>query len=74
MRGLMGKRKPVTAGTIGAVAAEMAGHPLDDARAEAYAAAYEPILQAIAGLRTLPMKDVEPAVVFKPFAGPTGND
>jgi hypothetical protein len=48
------------------VAAENAGHPLGEDRAKRYADAFEPILQMLANLRTLPMKDVEPACVFHP--------
>jgi Asp-tRNA(Asn)/Glu-tRNA(Gln) amidotransferase C subunit len=62
----MGERKPVTAGTVAAMAAENAGHPLEPERAAAYAEALEPILQAMEALRALPIKDVEPAVVFQP--------
>lgn len=62
----MGKRKPITTETVTAVAAENAGHPLEAARAQAYAAAFEPILQQLEILRDLPLKDVEPAVIFRP--------
>lgn len=62
----MGKRRPITAKTVAAVAAENAGHPIDGDRAAGYAGALEPILQMIDGLRALPLKDVEPALVFRP--------
>jgi hypothetical protein len=62
----MGKRKPITPATVAAVAAENAGHSLEPERAAAYAAALEPILQQMQVLRVLPLKDVEPAVVFRP--------
>jgi len=62
----MGIRKPVTAETVAAFAAENAGHPLELQRAADYAEALEPILQAMEALRNLPLKDVEPAVVFQP--------
>lgn len=62
----MGDRRPIQAGTVAAVAAENAGHPLEPARAADYAEAFEPILQAMEALRALPIKDVEPAVVFQP--------
>lgn len=62
----MGERRPIKADTIAAVAAENAGHPLDKARAAAYAEAFEPILQQLEALRRLPLKDVEPAVIFQP--------
>jgi hypothetical protein len=62
----MGRRKPITPATVAAIAAENAGHPLEPGRAAAYAAALEPILQQMQVLRALPLKDVEPAVVFRP--------
>ncbi len=63
----MGDHKAVTPATVAAVAAEIAGHPLEPARADAYAAALEPILQQMDALRALPIKDVEPAVIFRPI-------
>lgn len=62
----MSKRKSVTRDTIEAVAAQYAGQPLDAARAEAYVGYAEPIYQMFEGLRALPLKDVEPGVVFQP--------
>lgn len=59
-------RQPFTAATAAAVAAEVAGHPLDSARAATYAQIFEPILQAMDQLRRLPLKDIEPACVFAP--------
>ena len=69
----MGKRKAITAATVAAVAAENAGHPLDHDRAARYAESLEPVLGMIAGLRTLPLKDVEPACVFHPERGDTDD-
>ena len=63
----MGKRTTITAETVAAVAAQNAGHPLEANRAEGYAQALEPILQQLEILRGLPLKDVEPAVVFRPI-------
>lgn len=63
----MNERKPVTATTVAAVAAENAAHPLAAERAVRYAQALEPILQMVARLRALPLKDVEPACVFRPL-------
>ncbi|TDI57374.1 MAG: hypothetical protein E2O93_04825 [Alphaproteobacteria bacterium] len=65
----MAERRKITAATVSAVAAEIAGHPLDDDRASAYADIYESILQAMDQLRKLPLKDIEPAVVFCPQVG-----
>lgn len=62
----MGNRQQITAGTIAANAAENAGHPLAEERAADYAVAFEPILQLMDSLRALPLKDVEPATVFRP--------
>tara|TARA_R110002096_G_scaffold5175_3_gene24192 strand:- start:4748 stop:4960 length:213 start_codon:yes stop_codon:yes gene_type:complete len=70
---MMNKREPVTATTVAAVAAQNAGHPLAADRAARYAQSLEPILQMVAGLRGLPLKDVEPAVVFRP-AGAQRDD
>lgn len=62
----MAKRQPISPTTIAAVAAEIAGHPLDAERAAGYAAAYEPILRAFEQLRRLKLKNVEPACIFIP--------
>jgi hypothetical protein len=63
----MGKRTAITAETVAAVAAQNAGHPLEEGRAQGYAQALEPILRQLEVLRGLPLKDVEPAVVFRPI-------
>lgn len=62
----MSEREPVTTATVAAVAAQNAGHPLDAERAAGIAEALEPILKLIASLRELPLKDIEPAAVFRP--------
>lgn len=66
----MGKRTPITAETVAAVAAENAGHPQTPERAAALAEALEPILQQLETLRSLPLKAEEPAIVFRPLEGP----
>lgn len=66
----MGKREPITAETVAAVARQNAGHPLEPARAAAYAAALEPLLEQISTLRRLPLKEIEPAVLFRPIETP----
>jgi hypothetical protein len=63
----MGKRATITAETVAAVAAQNAGHPLEASRAQGYAQALEPILRQMEILRGLPLKDVEPAVIFRPI-------
>lgn len=60
------KRDPIRAATLQAVAAEYAGQPIDDERAKAYLDYMEPICGMISGLRKLPLKDIEPAVIFRP--------
>ena len=60
------KRDPIRAATLQAVAAEYAGQPIDDERAKAYLDYMEPICEMISGLRKLPLKDIEPAVIFRP--------
>ena len=62
----MGQRKPITEKTLMQVASENSGHPIDAERAAAYAEVFEPILQLLEGLRALPLKDIEPATVFRP--------
>ena len=62
----MKSRKPVTSQTIRGMAAQLAGAPVTPVRAKDHAAAFEPLMAAIAGLRSLPLKDSEPAVVFAP--------
>ena len=62
----MSSRKPVTAETIAAVASQFAGAPVDAGRAQAHAEAWEPLLNTIATLRSLPIKDLEPPLLFSP--------
>ncbi|MDF1721044.1 MAG: hypothetical protein P1U65_10245 [Minwuia sp.] len=63
----MPNRSPITVETVMAVARENAGHPLDPERAAAYTEALEPILGMIDAIRSLPLKDIEPAPVFRPI-------
>ncbi len=60
------KRESIRADTIQAVAAEYAGQPIDKERAEAYRAYLEPICELFSSLRKLPLKDIEPGVIFRP--------
>ncbi len=60
------KRNPIRAETIQAVAAEYAGQPIDAQRASAYLAYLEPICEMFVGLRKLPIKDLDPGVIFRP--------
>jgi Asp-tRNA(Asn)/Glu-tRNA(Gln) amidotransferase C subunit len=48
------------------VAAELAGQPVSDEKAAVHAEIFENIMQMIESLRELPIKDVEPAVIFRP--------
>lgn len=47
---------------------QLSGTPLDSERLQAVLAAYAPILEEIARLRTLDLRDVHPAVVYEPTA------
>jgi hypothetical protein len=60
------KRESIRADTIQAVAAEYAGQPIDAERAEIYRAYLEPICEMYSNLRKLPLKDIEPGVIFRP--------
>jgi Asp-tRNA(Asn)/Glu-tRNA(Gln) amidotransferase C subunit len=62
----MSKRSPITPKTLQSVAAELAGQPISAEKAAAHAEMFENIMQMIASLRDLPIKDVEPAVIFRP--------
>ena len=62
----MQNRRPLTREAVLAASAELTGNPLDRERAAATARALESIMQLIDGLRTVPLKEVEPACVFRP--------
>ena len=62
----MSTRSPITPKTLQSVAAELAGHPISAEKAAAHAEIFENIMQMIASLRALPLKNVEPAVIFRP--------
>ena len=60
------KRPPIRTKTIQAVATEYVGQPISAARAKSYSGHIESIWEMLSGLRKLPLKDVEPAIVFRP--------
>jgi len=62
----MSARSPITPSGIQSTAAELAGQPVDADKAAVHAEVFENIMQMIETLRDLPIKDVEPAVVFRP--------
>ena len=62
----MSKSSPITSKTLQSVAAELAGQPISAEKAAAHAEMFENIMQMIESLRELPIKDVEPAVIFRP--------
>lgn len=62
----MSTRSPITPKTLQSVAAELAGQPISAEKAAAHAEMFENIMQMIESLRDLPIKDVEPAVIFRP--------
>ena len=59
-------RESVTPDTIEAVATGLADVPVSPERARNHAAVFESLMTVIAGLRSLPLKEVEPAVIFAP--------
>ncbi|MBT3169878.1 MAG: hypothetical protein HOM52_14160 [Rhodospirillaceae bacterium] len=62
----MNARSPIKAETLKSVSAELAGQPISSEKAAAHAEIFENIMQMIETLRELPIKDVEPAVIFRP--------
>ena len=62
----MSTRSPITPKTLQSVATELAGHSISAEKAAAHAEIFENIMQMIASLRDLPLKNVEPAVIFRP--------
>jgi len=63
----MTKRHEVRASTVEAVAADYAGRPLDRETAETFAKFLEANQRQLEALRRLPLKDAEPAMVFRPL-------
>ena len=59
-------RKTIRPETMRAVADEMADINLRGDELEARTAVMEALTESIAALRTLPLRDIEPAVVFQP--------
>ena len=60
-------RKPIRRETIEGVASEFAGQPIGSDQLEAYLAYLGPIYTLFDGLRSLPLKNIEPGIVFKPI-------
>ena len=60
-------RRPIRRETIEGVASEFAGQPIGSDRLEAYLGYLGPIYGLFDGLRSLPLKNVEPGIVFKPI-------
>ena len=63
----MTRRHEVRPATVQALAADYAGRPLSDERAAAFAKLLEASQRQLAALRRLPLKDAEPAMVFRPL-------
>ncbi len=61
------KRAAITAQTLAGIGAEVADMPISEDKANALAPAYESLLVEIAKLRSLSLKEVEPAMVFYPL-------
>ena len=62
----MSARSPITPETLQSIASELAGQPISSERAAAHAEAFQDIMQMIESLRSLPIKNLEPAVIFRP--------
>ena len=62
----MNARSPLTPQTLQSVASELAGQPISSEKAAAHAEIFENIMRMIESLRGLPIKNVEPAVIFRP--------
>ena len=62
----MKARSPITPQTLQSVASELAGQPVSSEKAAAHAEIFENIMQMIESLRGLPIKNVEPAVIYRP--------
>ena len=62
----MTPRAPITPDTIQATAAEVVGQPVTPTVAAEQAAAFEPLMALIASLRALPLKELEPPVLYRP--------
>jgi|GEM_PF-1354593 len=69
----MSARGPLTPNGVQAVAAELAGQPVDAEKAAVHAEVFENIMQMIETLRELPIKDVEPAVIYRPVERKEGE-
>lgn len=66
----MTKRHEVQATTVLAVASDYAGRPLKAEQAAMFATLLEANQQQLGLLRRLPLKDCEPATVFRPAVPP----
>lgn len=63
----MPPRKKLTQTTIKGVAGELAALPLGAGRAKLHAETLEGLVSEIARLRDLPLKEVEPAFIYRPI-------
>ena len=59
-------RKPITPELLKSIGSQLADVPLSAEKAQAQAAAFETLMGTISELRSLPIKDVEPAFVYVP--------
>ena len=62
----MEKRSAITPSTLESFASQIAGLRITQDVAKGHAEALEPIMEAIASLRDLPLKEIEPALIFAP--------
>ena len=69
----MHNRKPINPETIKNLSTELTGLPVDDEKAQIHAEVFETLMKKIELLRSLPIKDIEPAVVFRPVKRSGGD-
>lgn len=62
-------RKPITSDLLQAMASQLNDVPASVEKAKAHAAAFDGLMTMIAELRTLPLKNIEPAVIYAPEEG-----
>ncbi len=63
----MTTKSPISPETLQSISSELAGQPISSEKAAVHAEIFENIMQMIESLRQLPIKDVEPAVTFRPI-------
>jgi len=68
------ERSPITNNTISALADELANVDINNKELASRADAMENLISSIATLRSVNLKDVEPAVIFQPLDEEEGGE